>query len=136
MDKIAEFIRDPISVFVVACFGLLVPGTLTITLFKLELFFQLDILKLLYLSFVISAPSLGAFFVLMLAADKIENPTDVQAYICVASIFNLITFCIGLLVKLFYPALNKLQFVLIILFVFSACLLATAVETLGKRKKK
>ena len=56
MDKIAEFIKDNLGAFLTTCLGVLVPGALTIALFKPDFYLELDIFKLLYLSAVISSP--------------------------------------------------------------------------------
>lgn len=125
MDKIAEYIKENLGVFAATCFGMFAPGALTIAVFRLELYLELDILKLLYLSAVISAPSFLILFMLTTTVEELKDYYDVSAAICVASIFNLFFFCVPLLIKMIVPSLTKSQFVLIIIFFLTACLVGT-----------
>ena len=119
MDKIAEFIRDNLGSFLTTCFGLLVPGALTIALFKLDFYLKLDILKLLYLSIVISAPTYVALIGVATAILSTMKGTKKHGLLALAvyeaSILNILIFSVPLFLKMLFPSMTKLRFVEIIM---------------------
>ncbi len=120
-NKVAEMLEKNMLNYVSAAFGLVVPGGLTILVFKMSLFYELDILKILLLSFTISAPVFGTVFLInALAKGKTNIHQEGDRFFAVSAVFNLVIFSVAILLKILISSINIKVFVIII---FLLCML-------------
>ena len=140
MDKIAEFIKDNLGAFLTTCLGLLVPGALTIALFKPDFYLELDIFKLLYLSAVISSPPyivlMGTMAATLSIIEEAKKYNTILITVCEASIFNILVFSVPLLLKMLFPDMEKLHFVEIIIFLLLVLCLDVFLSVFINRRKR
>lgn len=130
MEKIVDFVKENLGGVLITCFGVLVPGALTIAVFKMELYSKLDILKLLYLSAVISSPSFMTLFCIMGINKELKN-NQVIPCICEAAVYNILIFAVPLFWKLVHPGLSKAVFAGVIGVIIIACFVKEVVNHEG-----
>lgn len=123
-EKIEGLIICNISSLIIAVFGLIVPGALTVATYKLQYYSILGIFQLLLLSFVISAPSYGYMYLLLVLYTRNDKDCDDNILITVTSIINFIVFMIANVIKIFYPYMNRCWLVSIVI---ATCLVFTVV---------
>lgn len=118
MEKLVDFITANLIVCIMAIFGTITPGVLTIGIFNRELFLQLDFLKLIVLAGSISIPTLAFLYGASMFALMNEGETifDIGGrYLILALVINMIIFSIAILIKIFYrdTTLEKYTYILI-----------------------
>ena len=125
MERIAEIISKKLIPFVSALFGLIVPGGITIIIFKMDYFIELDILKLILLSFIISAPVFGYIFLITLMAYEEGNMYQSGEHILIiSSIFTLFIFTLVAVYKIICTRVSIKKYVIaIIIFALGYTLL-------------
>lgn len=129
MEKFVEYITDNIAPFILGILGLFVPGILTVFIFNIEFFVEIDIVKLIALSISISAPSF-AFWIFI--GCLIDKEGDVFTEWQPAFVFNLITFAIMLFIKIVYRNMTSTQFVI---GIASICIIGSVISYLENRHR-
>lgn len=124
-DTIMTIVINNLSILIAAVFGAIVPGALTVAIYKLNYYVELGILQLLFLAFVISALSLWYIFILLLLTFFNDVKDGLYASLVGASISNLMIFVVALLLKIFIPSMTKKGLVGIILL---ECIAFTVLE--------
>lgn len=111
MEKIAEYITNNIMPFLIGVVGLLVPGLLTIFIFNRALFVELDVTKMALLAISISTPSFCFWMAIGCSlGERGERSVYTEwgpAFVC-----NLITFSIMLFLKIIFPKMTSVFFII------------------------
>lgn len=135
MERIASFIEHNLFTIVVIGFGIFAPGGLTIAVFNMRYFVELDVFKLIYLSFVISGPIFSFLFIVYSFSREAGARKEGKTGIIFASFFNLMLFGVVLFIKIVFIDFTKKQFV-IALFIECVIVLWIAREDLIKSYKE
>lgn len=139
MEKLVDFITENLTVFIMAIFGTITPGILTIGIFDRDLLLQLDFLKLIVLAGSISIPSLAFLFGISLFSlidERNTRPDIIRESLMLALVINIFIFSIAILIKIFINNITLEKYTCILIFSFLIYLLLSSFILNGGKKKR
>lgn len=125
-ERIAVFVMDNMSMLIFLIFGLFVPGGLSLLILKKEYYIKLNVVKILFLSFIISAPTLGYYYlILSIILISYQIPVG-EMVIPIASVLNMISFSVSQTISVLnsnFKAKDFLMSVITMCALLTVCLL-------------
>lgn len=119
MENFAKIISSHFANVILIIAGTIVPGVLTLAIYNRSLFLEMDIFRLIVLSFAIGTPTaISLFFMMIFSLPLICQEEETEASLSLALSENIVIFSGALIFKIFIINLSLKCFVSIIVIEF------------------